>query len=106
VEQPSDVEVVEQTGKYKGLYHVLHGLISPREGIGPNQIKIYELIKRAEAENINQIWVATMPGMEGDATAMWIKTKLHTTGLSHIKLRRLLRPGNYGDHQDSVIARK
>src|SRR5260221_14454001 len=66
VEQPSDVDVFEQTGKYKGLYHVLHGVISPREGIGPDQLKLRELIQRIKTGAIKQIVFGFMPGMERD----------------------------------------
>ena len=106
VEQPSDVDVFEQTGKYKGLYYVLHGVISPREGIGPDQLKIRELIQRVKTGTIRQIVFGFIPRMESDATVMFVKTELDKAGLSHVKLKRLLRPGNFGDHLDSVIVRK
>lgn len=78
VEQPLDVLALEQTGKYKGVYHVLHGAINPLENIGPDEIFIKELIKRVTSDKsrVNEIILATNPTMEGEATAMFIKKQL------------------------------
>ena len=80
VEQPLDVLAIERTGKYKGLYHVLHGAINPLENIGPDEIYIDELLKRITNHEsritISEIIIATNPTMEGDATAMYISKKL------------------------------
>lgn len=76
VEQPLDVIVFEKTGKYKGLYHVLHGSINPLENIGPDEIYIADLLKRAGQKNghsVSEIIIATNPTMEGEATAMYIR---------------------------------
>src|SRR5258707_7435243 len=93
VEEPLDVLALERTGSFKGRYHVLHGVISPREGIGPDQLKIRELIKRVEAGGIKELIIDTNPGMEGDATAMFIKTELAKCAaeLGQIQLTRLAR---------------
>ena len=90
VEEPLDVMALERTGTYNGRYHVLHGVISPRDGIGPDQLKIKELIKRVNAGGVNELIISTNPGMEGDATAMAIKSELDKLGLN-LKLSRLAR---------------
>ena len=73
VEDPLDIVAIENTGGFKGLYHVLHGAIAPIEGIGPEQLKIAELISRLKDEPISEVIVATNPNLEGEATAMYIQ---------------------------------
>ena len=85
VEQPLDILAFEKTGKYRGVYHVLHGSISPLENIGPDEIFIEELLKRAKAP-IKEIIIATNPTMEGEATAMFIAKKLKGLAISHKRL--------------------
>lgn len=91
VEEPLDVLALERTSTFKGRYHVLHGVISPREGIGPEELKIRELIKRVEAGGVHELIISTNPGQQGDATAMIIKADLTRAGLTHIKLTQLAR---------------
>lgn len=89
VEQPLDILAFEKTGKYKGVYHVLHGSISPLENIGPDEIFIEDLLKRAKAP-VKEIIIATNPTMEGEATAMFIKRKMGESAKARrIKLTRL-----------------
>lgn len=89
VEQPLDVVAFEKTGKYKGLYHVLHGAISPLDNIGPEEIYMNELFERANS-NIEEIIVATNPTLEGEATAMFISKKIKSNGFAgSIKVSRL-----------------
>lgn len=81
VEQPLDVLAIERTGKYKGVYHVLHGAISPLDNIGPDEIFTKELIERVGTNGstkIKEVIIATNPTMEGDATAMYLKKQLAT----------------------------
>ena len=75
VENPLDVISFERTS-YKGVYHVLHGVLSPIDGMGPEQLKLAELIKRCSDENVEEVIVATNPDVEGEATATYIKQKL------------------------------
>lgn len=94
VEQPFDVISLEKTGKFDGLYHVLHGCINPLNNIGPDEIKIAELVKRVRNGKIREIILATNPNMEGEATAMYIKRELlnlkeQDTGLLDLKITRL-----------------
>jgi len=77
VENPTDVLSIERTGKYKGLYHVLHGAIDPLNNIGPEEIYIADLVKRAK-NGTSEIILATNPNMEGEATAMYITKQLRT----------------------------
>lgn len=72
VEQPQDVSTIEAYGEYKGLYHVLGGLIKPLEGIGPSQLSISQLLNRIREGNINEVIIATNPTVEGDTTALYI----------------------------------
>ncbi len=77
VEEPFDILVFEKTGKYKGMYHVLHGAINPLENIGPDEIYIEDLIQRVKNNNVvTEVIIATNPTMEGEATAMYITKKL------------------------------
>lgn len=91
VEEPFDILVFEKTGKYDGLYHVLHGSINPLDNIGPDELYIDDLIKRARAANghtVEEVIIATNPTMEGDATAMYISEKLKIQN-SKLRITRL-----------------
>ncbi|MDB5056908.1 MAG: recombination protein RecR [Chloroflexi bacterium] len=76
VEQPLDILALERTHSYHGLYHVLHGAISPMDGIGPGELKIEQLISRVTSGGVQEVILATNPSMEGDATAMYITRRL------------------------------
>jgi recombination protein RecR len=80
VERPQDIDSIESTGEFKGTYHVLDGVISPLDGIGPDQLRIRELLMRLKDENINEILVATDPDTEGDATAMYLAQLIKPLG--------------------------
>jgi len=86
VEDPQDVIAFEKTKEYKGLYHVLHGLISPADGIGPDDIKIRELLNRLKGDEVKEIIMATNPTIEGEATAMYISRLIKPLG---VKVTRL-----------------
>jgi recombination protein RecR len=79
VEEPLDVLALEKTGAYKGLYHVLHGALSPLEGIGRKDIRIDELLRRLEDGSVHEVILATNPSFEGDYTAGVIKDEIRTT---------------------------
>lgn len=76
VEQPTDVLSIEKTGKYRGLYHVLHGAIDPLNNIGPDELYIDDLIKRLKNQKVDEVILATNPNMEGEATAMYIQKQI------------------------------
>jgi recombination protein RecR len=101
VEEPLDVIALERTEGFRGLYHVLHGAINPVEGIGPDQLRIRELVTRIEQNPVREVILATNVGLEGDATALYIHRRL--TG--KVKLTRLARGLPVGadlEYADSV----
>ena len=88
VEEPLDVLAIERTAAFHGRYHVLHGALSPVEGIGPQDLRIEELAARVAAEPIEELILATNPTLEGEATAMYLKRRLQG---SRVRLTRLAR---------------
>lgn len=90
VEEPLDVLALEKNGKYKGLYHVLHGKIDPLNNIGPDEIYIAPLLKRLKVQVVNEVILATNPTMEGEATAMYIAKQIRTLD-TEIKITRIGR---------------
>jgi recombination protein RecR len=91
VEEPLDVLAIERTGTYRGLFHVLHGAISPVDGITPADLRIRELILRLQSEPIREIILATNPSLEGDATAMYIERSVRALPDEGIRITRLAR---------------
>ena len=102
VEEPLDVLALERTGSYDGLYHVLHGAISPVNGIGPDDLRIKELVKRVQDSGALEVIIATNPGLEGDATAMFIQRELTGKGVKVTRLARGLPVGGDLEYVDSV----
>lgn len=101
VEEPLDVVAIERTGTYQGRFHVLHGVINPMEGIGPDQLRIRELLARVENGAVREVIMATNVGLEGDATAMYIHQRLQgKTRLT--RLARGLPVGGDLEYADSV----
>lgn len=88
VEQPLDILAFERTGKYKGVYHVLHGAVNPLENIGPDEIYIDALLSRIKKGGIDELIIATNPTMEGEATSMYITKQLRNSN-SELKITRL-----------------
>lgn len=82
VEQPQDVTTIESYGEYKGMYHILGGLIKPLEGIGPSQLSISKLLNRIKEGNISEIIIATNPTIEGDTTALYVNKAINDLELS------------------------
>lgn len=102
VEEPLDLVAIERTGTYKGRYHVLHGAIRPVEGIGPDDLKIKELVKRVESENIVEVIIATNPNTEGEATAFTVQRYLSHTGVKMTRLARGLPTGSDLEYVDTL----
>lgn len=100
VEEPLDVVALERTGAFKGRYHVLRGALSPIEGIGPEDLRIRELLARVRAGGIREIILATNPSMEGDATAMYLQQQLAPLGLEITRLARGLPMGGDLEYAD------
>ena len=100
VEDSLDVLALERTGGFNGRYHVLHGALSPIEGITPDDLKIRELVERVEKGGIKEIIVATNPSMEGDATALYLRQRLERYGLRITRLARGLPAGGDLEYAD------
>jgi recombination protein RecR len=100
VEEPLDVLALERTGGYRGVYHVLHGALSPIEGVGPEDIKIRELMSRLREGEVSEVILATNPSMEGDATAMYLRGQLVPLGLRVTRLARGLPMGGDLEYAD------
>jgi recombination protein RecR len=101
VEYPKDVVAVERTGEYKGLYHVLHGVLSPMDGVGPNDIKLRELVARMK-DPVKEVIVATDPNVEGEATALYIARIAHPIGVRTTRLAHGLPVGGDLEYADEV----
>jgi len=102
VEEPLDVLAIERTQDYHGLYHVLHGAIAPVEGIGPEDLRIAELVERVGQLQPREIIIATNPNMEGDATAIYIQRQLEGAGVTVTRLARGLPIGGDLEYADEV----
>lgn len=102
VEEPLDVVAIERTGQYKGTYHVLHGAISPIEGIGPDELKIRELLGRLQSAQVEEVILATNPNLEGDATAMYLTRLLQPLGMTVTRLARGLPVGGDLEYADEI----
>ncbi len=100
VEEPLDVLAIERTEGYHGRYHVLQGVLSPIEGIGPKDLKIRELLARVSKDDIREIILATNPSMEGDATAMYLRQQLASSGVRITRLARGLPVGGDLEYAD------
>jgi recombination protein RecR len=100
VEEPLDVIAIESTAAFGGRYHVLHGVLSPIEGIGPEHLRIKELLERLRTEPVTEIILATNPSMEGDATALFLKQQLAPLGIRITRLARGLPAGGDLEYAD------
>jgi len=100
VEEPLDVLALERTGGFQGRYHVLHGVLSPIEGIGPEDLKIQPLLERVRSGEVKEIILATNPSMEGDATALYLQQQLKTSGVRITRLARGLPVGGDLEYAD------
>lgn len=102
VEQPPDVYVIERSGIFKGRYHVLMGVISPLDGIGPDQLKIRELAERLEAEPVQELIIATNPSIQGEATALHLSRVLQGRAAKVTRLARGMPVGAHLEFTDDV----
>jgi recombination protein RecR len=106
VEQPRDVAALERMRDYKGVYHVLHGSLSPLEGIGPENIRIKELLGRLYDSEVKEIIMATNPNVEGEATAMYIAKLLKPVGIKVTRIAHGLPVGGDLEYADEVTLSK
>ena len=102
VEEALDVMALERTGVYTGLYHVLHGVISPMNGIGPDDLKIQPLLGRLKSGDVQEIILATNPNLEGEATSMYVHRLLSPLGVNVTRLARGLPVGGDLEYADEV----
>ena len=102
VEEPLDILAIERTRAYRGLYHVLHGTISPMDGIGPEDLKIRELLERFRSDGIREVILATNPNLEGEATAMYLTRLITPLGIRVTRLARGLPVGGDLEYADDV----
>jgi recombination protein RecR len=102
VEDPLDVLALERTHCYLGMYHVLHGVISPLNGVGPEQLKIRELFPRLSSGEVTELIIATNPTLEGENTAMYLTRRLQDTGLKITHLARGLPIGGSLEYSDEL----
>jgi recombination protein RecR len=102
VEEPLDVLAIERTGEYHGLYHVLHGALSPIDGVGPGELKISELVARLRREPVGEVILATDPDMEGEATAAYLAEQLAPLGVRTSRLAHGLPVGGELEYADEL----
>ncbi|WP_428770298.1 recombination mediator RecR [Treponema sp. HNW] len=102
VEQPQDIDVIESSREYRGLFHVLGGLIAPLEGIGPEQLHIAKLIERIQRGGITEVIIATPPTIEGDTTALYVNRLLSPAGVKVTRLASGLPVGGDLEYADKL----
>jgi recombination protein RecR len=106
VEEPSDLIAVEKSQEYRGLYHVIHGTISPLDGIGPDALRIKELLERLRDGAVKEVIVATNPTMNGEATALYLSKVIKPLGVSVTRIARGLPMGGDLEYTDAVTLGK
>ena len=106
VEQPQDVAAMERMRDYRGVYHVLHGALSPLEGVGPDQIRIKELLARLTDDTVKEVIMATNPNVEGEATAMYLAKLLKPMGVKVTRIAHGLPIGGDLEYADEVTLSK
>ncbi len=102
VEEPNDLLAMERTGEYRGRYHVLLGALSPLEGIGPDELKVRELLARLDTDQVRELILATNPNVEGDATAIYLAKLVRPLGLRVTRIARGLPVGGDLEYADEV----
>lgn len=106
VQEPKDLVAMERTKEFRGYYHVLHGAISPMEGIGPDEIRIADLLKRLSDERVQELILATNPNIEGEATAMYLSRLVRPFGVKVTRIAHGLPVGGDLEYADEVTLTK
>jgi recombination protein RecR len=106
VEEPTNIAAVEKTGHYQGVYHVLHGSISPIHGVGPEQLRISNLLKRVEDGQAEEVILATNPTVEGEATATYLSGQLRRAGLKVTRIATGIPAGSDIEYADEITMLK
>lgn len=101
VEEPNDLYAIEKTGAFRGKYHVLHGVISPLDGIGPDEIRAEELFQRLRSGTVQEVILATNPVVEGDATALYLSERIRPLGVKVTRIARGIPVGGDLEYTDS-----
>ncbi|MCL1787527.1 MAG: recombination mediator RecR, partial [Defluviitaleaceae bacterium] len=102
VEDPRDMAAYERTREFNGLYHILHGAISPMHGVGPNDLTITDLLKRLQTSDVEEVIIATNPNVEGEATALYISKILKPTGVKVTRIAHGVPVGGDLEYVDEV----
>lgn len=106
VKEPKDAMAIERTGNFKGQYHILHGTINPLAGVGPNDIRLKELLERIGENNTSEVILATNPDVEGEATAMYIAKLLKPLGVKVTRIAQGISMGSELEYADEVTLSK
>jgi recombination protein RecR len=106
VEEPTNIASIEKTRNFNGVYHVLHGLISPLHGVGPEQLRIANLMRRVEAGQVDEVIIATNPTVEGEATATYISGQLRRAGLRVTRIATGIPVGSDIEYADEITMQK
>jgi recombination protein RecR len=106
VEEPTNIAAIEKTKHFNGVYHVLHGSISPLHGVGPEQLRIANLISRVDAANVDEVIVATNPTVEGEATATYLSGQLKRAGVKVTRIAMGIPVGSDIEYTDEITMLK
>jgi recombination protein RecR len=106
VEEPKDIWVIEKSGSYEGVYHVLMGALSPLDGVGPENLRIRELLGRIQQEGVEEVIIATDPDVEGDATALYLSRLIKPLGIPVTRIASGLPAGGDLEYADAVTLSK
>lgn len=106
VEQPADMVAIEKSGAYRGVYHILQGVLSPMDGVGPENIRFNELISRIKTENIEEVVLATSTSVEGEATASYIAENLSSSGIKITRIASGVPMGGDLKYVDQVTLKR
>ena len=106
VEEPTNIAAIEKTGHYNGVYHVLHGALSPLHGIGPEQLRISNLARRVEANSVDELILATNPTIEGEATATYLSQMFRSSGVKVTRIATGVPVGSDIEYADEVTMQK
>jgi recombination protein RecR len=106
VEEPTNIGVVEKTKHFNGVYHVLHGSISPLHGVGPEQLRISNLLRRVESDQVDEVIIATNPTVEGEATATYLSQQLKRPGVKITRIAMGIPVGSDIEYADEITMLK
>lgn len=106
IEQPSDVRAIERTREFRGRYHILHGALSPLDGVGPEQLRIQELLARLSDGRVKEVIMATDPDVEGEATALYLARLLRPLGLNVTRIAHGIPVGSELEYVDHVTIQR